>query len=308
MEQELLEQQETEVSVGDPKEKDLEVEIVDDTPEEDRRAPRDEKASKPEEAEVTEDELKGYSDRVQKRIKRLTYEAHEERRQKERLQREAEEAIRYAETMRQQAELLRQQSIAAQRAATQNAVGYAQSEINQAKRELAEAYEKGDAKAMADAQEKIARFSQTHQAWSSYVPPEPALPPAPQIQEHQGPSAKTKAWVERNPWFQTNEPMTALAMGVHQRLINSGADPDSDAYYEAIDKEMRLRFPEYFGQTTQVESKRSSAVPVAPVSRTAANVAGPRKVKLTATQVEVAKKLGITPEQYAKELMQMEAR
>ena len=135
---------------------------------------------------------------------------------------------------------------------------------------------------------------------------------------------KAEAWRQRNTWFGADEEMTALALGLHEKLVRSGVDPRSEDYYQRVDATMRKRFPEYFeeeepqtsqtqsGSTRQTEpetkdsetkSPRKSAN-VAPVTRSTA----PRQIRLTTTQVALAKKLGLTNEAYAKELMKLENR
>jgi len=133
-------------------------------------------------------------------------------------------------------------------------------------------------------------------------------PQAPQQTKPVEPTEKARQWQKDNPWFgnDSHKDMTALAYGVHERLVrDEGFDPNSDEYFEAIDTTMRSRFPEYFdegdGQQVQTSSpsRRNSTV-VAPASRN--NGARPRKVKLTHSQVALAKRLGLTNEQYAKQL------
>ena len=127
---------------------------------------------------------------------------------------------------------------------------------------------------------------------------------------------KAAKWREKNTWFGADPEMTASALGLHEKLVRSGVDPRSEDYYQRVDATMRKRFPEYFEeeepQTRQTEpetkdsetkSPRKSAN-VAPVTRSTA----PRQIRLTTTQVALAKKLGLTNEAYAKELMKLETR
>ena len=124
------------------------------------------------------------------------------------------------------------------------------------------------------------------------------------------PSEKAVAWAQENPWFgsEDHKDMTALAYGVHERLITKeGFDPNSDAYFEAIDRTMRSRFPEYFGEESTgsgeepSSTSRGPSVVVAPSARN--NGAKPRKVRLSRTQLALAKRLGLTAEQYANQLI-----
>jgi hypothetical protein len=136
------------------------------------------------------------------------------------------------------------------------------------------------------------------------------VPPAPQPVS----DPKAEAWKDKNPWFGTDEEMTALALGLHEKLVRSGVDPRSDDYYDRVNATMRKRFPDYFDAEVEQEEKptqtREAEKPtrtkpanvVAPVTRGTA----PRQVRLTPTQVAIAKKLGLSNEQYARELMKLE--
>ena len=129
------------------------------------------------------------------------------------------------------------------------------------------------------------------------------------------PDNKAVDWQQRNEWFGQDEEMTSLALGLHEKLKRSGVPIGSDEYYDTIDKTMRRRFPENFddGQELEVEkvraeepqktSKPKASTVVAPASRSTS----PKKIRLSNTQVALAKKLGLTPEQYARELTKLEA-
>ena len=121
--------------------------------------------------------------------------------------------------------------------------------------------------------------------------PAPIQPSAPPV------DAKAEEWAARNPWFGEDTEMTSLAYGLHSKLVNSGVDTQSDDYYAAIDKRMREVYPEYFGK-----AKKSS--PVAPAGRSTST----KKVTLTATQVALAKRLGVSLEDYAKHAAKLEKR
>ena len=143
-----------------------------------------------------------------------------------------------------------------------------------------------------------------------FKPPEPEKP---QVHKPPEPSAKALKWSQDNPWFGQEKDMTALAYGVHEKLVrDEGFDPNSDEYFETIDRTMRSRFPDYFGEgdsgsgeASQDEqpssTSRSPSVVVAPSSRN--NGAKPRKVRLSRTQLALAKRLGLTAEQYANQLI-----
>jgi hypothetical protein len=120
----------------------------------------------------------------------------------------------------------------------------------------------------------------------------------------QKPDAKALAWQEKNQWFGKDEEMTSLALGLHEKLVKGGVDPASDIYYRRIDETMQKRFPEYFGESesTEVKTQRKPSTVVAPATRST----GPKKIRLTKTQLALAKKFKLTPEQYARELIKTE--
>lgn len=306
-------------------EEELDIEVVDDTPPEDRRPPRNE--TQEAQPQNEEDELKNYSESVQKRIKRLKYEFHEERRQKERSEREKLEALNYASALQQQLEQFRQQNEASQRALIQTTVKQKGSDLDAARRELREAYEAGDTDKMATAQEKIAvlanekRVLETYTPQSTsgvsylqppspqetqqpYAPPQPAQQPqAPQV------SAKAVLWKERNPWFGQDMALTGYAIDIHSKLVSAGVDPESDQYYEAIDGAVSQFKKSIPGEQPE---KAQTPAPVKPkngvvISSSRTQTGQTRtKVQLTESALAVAKRLGITPQQYAKELLKQQ--
>lgn len=303
-------------------EEELDIEVVDDTPVEDRRPPRDETREAAPQNE--EDELKNYSESVQKRIKRLKYEFHEERRQKERADREKLEALNYASALQQQIEQFRQQNEASQRALIHTTVKQKASDLDTAKRELREAYEAGDTDKMASAQEKIAVLANEKRALESYTPPPSSgvsylqpqetqqayVPPqpAPQPQASQV-SAKAVLWKERNPWFGQDMALTGYAIDIHSKLVSAGVDPESDQYYEAIDGAVNQFKNNIPGTQSDKPATPAPAKPkngvVISSSRTPSGQTR-TKVQLTESALAVAKRLGITPQQYAKELLKQQ--
>jgi hypothetical protein len=245
---------------------------------------------------------------------------HDERREKERALREREEAFRFAQLREQEIRQLKQRLGNGEKAYFQEVTKAASNDLVVAKERLKQAYEAGDAEKITDAQEALteAKFkikqyenfrpslqdeeSGVQQAEQYQVPPapQPAIDP------------KAEAWKDKNPWFGTDEEMTALALGLHEKLVRSGIDPRSDEYYDRVNTTMRKRFPEAFEtaeeerpQTKQEEkpARTKPANVVAPVTRSS----GPRQIRLTPTQVALAKKLGLSNEQYARELMKLEA-
>lgn len=299
-------------------EEDLEIEVVNDTPPEDRRPPRNE-TSEPQAVANEDEELKNYSESVQKRIKRLKYEFHEERRQKDRAVREAQEALTYASSLQQQIEQYRKNSEESQRALIQTSAKQKGTELDAAKRLLKEAYEVGDTDKMAAAQEAIAVLANEKRVLESYTPPSTssvsylqpqdtqpvaAQPAQPRV------SAKAVLWKEANPWFGSDMALTGYAIDVHSKLVNAGVDPESDQYYEAIDKAV-YQFQQNISGTqatsqapAPVQSKPKNGVVISS-SRTP-NGQTRTKVQLTESALAVAKRLGVTPQQYAKELLKQQ--
>ncbi len=293
-------------------EPEVELEIIDDLPKQPVK-----QAEKPEKEE-NDEELSDYSEKVRKRINKLKYEQHEAQRQREAAERMREEALKYAQQVaakNQHYESLLQRGEGALVAQIKARASLA---FDQAKSLYKEAYESGDSQKIIDAQEKLLnaqsefREAERHEKViqnrlktptpQQYQPVQQYQPQVPQ------PSNKAMEWTKKNPWFgpQGNREMTALAYGVHETLIREqGVKADSEEYYEKIDAAMRQRFPDYFEKDDpepQVAvSQRTPHNVVAPANRN--NGAKPRKIQLTATQVSVAKRLGLTPEQYAKQLI-----
>ena len=285
----------------------VEVEIVDDTPEKDRgRKPPDREVEDP-----SDEEIESYSEGVQKRIKELTHARHDERRAKESLFREKQELERLAQHMVSENAKLKEyvKSGTEQYAASIKQV--ADSELENAKRQYKAAYESGDADALVAAQEAMTDAKMRTEAAKNFRAPPlqdtetavqtPSQVSRPEIDE------KTVRWQARNQWFGSTgyEEHTSFALGLHQKLVNSGLDPRSDEYFERIDARMKSTFPEVFGSEDKPRSgdgsKRPTSV-VAPATRST----GARKIQLTPTQVALAKRYGLTPQQYANEVAKLE--
>ena len=284
-------------------------EIEDDTPDEDRgREPLPQEVVK----ELEADELTDYSERVRTRMSQLKKVWHDERRAKEAAAREREEAIRAAQQMYEENRRLKANLQQGEEQLVEKYKEATEREIELAKREYREAYDSGDTDKVLAAQERLTKAQLIYQQVENYRPQytqQKALQEEsnnvyteaqrPQVPK---PDHKATAWQERNTWFGTDEEMTSLALGLHEKLVKSGVDPRSDDYYNRIDETMRRRFPEYFGGTQEQAKpapRAKAATVVAPATRSTA----PKKIVLTKTQVNLAKKLGITPEAYARELI-----
>jgi len=283
----------------------FEVEIQDDTPEEDRGKPRRPEGAEPDIPE--DDELENYSDSVKKRISKMKYEFHEERRAKEEAVRLREEAVRYAAQTRKEAEEMRKRLSQGETYLVSQAKARVETQLEQARSAFKTAYEAGDADAMLNAQTKLTELSNEMYRLSSYKPaPEQPANPAPRTPasspQVQKPPQRALDWAEKNDWFQKDSEMTGYAFGVHERLVKSGVDPNSETYYSELDNAIRSRFPEKFGGSEEVRTQtRQAGSVVAPTTRTSSK--NPRKLVLTKTQATLAKRLGLTPQQYAAQLM-----
>jgi len=282
--------------VEEAPEDDFEVEVVDDTP----KADRNRKASEPP-ADVTDEELEDYSDKVRKRIQHFSKGYHDERRAKEEAHRQSQELERVTQKLMEENKKLKGNVNKNQAALLDQAKKNASIESENAKREYKAAYESGDSDAVLDAQEKLTNAKLKSDRLANFKLPslqETETPvetqveqPAPAVQVDD----RAAEWQKANTWFGSDDEMTSLALGLHNKLTKQGVSPQSDEYYEAINSRMRQVFPENF---EDAEPKRKKTQVVAPATRSQAA----RKVTLTRTQVQIAKKLGLTPEQYAKQV------
>jgi|TARA_B110000977_G_scaffold180406_1_gene239993 hypothetical protein len=287
-----------EVEQEEEKEIEVEVEVVDDTP----KADRGRKASKPPE-DLTDDELEDYSDKVRKRIQHFSKGYHDERRAKEASQRERQEMEAFAKTLVDENNKLKGSVEKNQAALLEQAKKNSAIEVLSAKRAYKRAYEAGDADKLLDAQDKLTNAKIKADKLGDFEPETLQQAEIPvQIPQEAPiqPDTKASDWASENSWFGSDDEMTAYAMGVHSKLVKQGVDTTSDDYYETINSRMRNTFPEEFGEIEELEerpSKRQSNV-VAPATRSTA----PRKVRLTQTQVAIAKKLGVPLDLYAKKV------
>lgn len=286
-----------------------EIEIEDDTPEADRgREPMPKEVVQ----ELENDELEDYSEKVKLRLKQLKKVWHDERREKERALREQQEAIQLAQRALEENNKLKQTLSQGEKTLVETYQQTAELEAAEARRAYKEAYEAGDADKVIEAQERLQQVNYKLAQLRSYQPssqPDNFPVQVPQQVQAPRPDPKTLAWQERNPWWGTDEEMTASALGLHQKLVKQygGNYAGTDEYWGVIDNTMRRRFPEYFGgepKATDPKTGREGkpANVVAPASRSTSA----KKIVLKQSQIAIAKKLGLTPEQYARELMKME--
>ena len=284
--------------VEEVEEAEFEVEVVDDTP----KADRNRKASTPPE-EVTDEELEDYSEKVRKRIQHFSKGYHDERRAKEQAHRERQELETFAKTLVEENSKLKGDVGKNKAALLEQAKKNSAIEVLSAKRAYKMAYEAGDADKLLDAQERLTNAKIKVDKLTSYEEESLQTEETPvqmPRETRQKPDSKASDWAADNSWFGQDDEMTAYAMGVHSKLVKQGMDTASDDYYEAINARMRNTFPDEFGETEEPEAKttkRQSNV-VAPATRSTA----PKKVRLTQTQVAIAKKLGVPLELYAQKV------
>jgi len=264
------------------------------------------------------EEIDSVSGRVQKRIDKLKYEFHEERRAKEDAQRMRDEAVNAAQTLNSQLQQARQMVSRGQQAVVSNVAAKAEAELEHAKRVWSDATDEGDKEAIINAQEKMleAKLQLTQADAAMKKQPPPRKPPKQPVQQAPSPQQIAQAqppqldpmaeeWLGKNEWFNTDKKLTGFAMGVHEDLLTEGINPQTREYYDKVDAEMKRAFPNNFSDSEldegQTAPTRNAATMVAPATRN--NGGKPRKVQLTPTQVSLARKLGLSAEQYAKQIV-----
>jgi hypothetical protein len=287
--------------VVEPESDEPEIEVVDDTPEEDRgRKPMSEPPK-----EVTDEELSKYDESVQKRIKHFTKGYHDERRAKEAAEREKEEALRFARSLAEENKQLKGSVNQNQTALLEQAKKVVANELESAKRQYKEAYEAGDSDALVNAQEALTSAKMKAEKVNNFRPTplqveKTDVQPAYQPQPAAPVDDKLLAWQDQNQWFGSNKRMTAYALGLHEDLVGEGIPAGSEEYYRRINTDMRERFADQFGADEPADAKpqRTKSNNVAPATRSTA----PRKIVLTQTQVNLAKRLGVPLELYARKV------
>ena len=290
------------------KDGEVEVEVVDDTP----AADRNRKPSDPPE-EVTNEELENYSEKVKKRIQHFSKGYHDERRIKEQALREKEEAIAYAQQLVNENQKLKGSANQNHNTLIESAKKQVDGELAMAKAQYKQAYETGEPDSILEAQTALnaaqirmdrvqnlkPRQTQALQPEQTAVQNEVTVP-QPQVPRDE----KAESWRDDNPWFGSDDEMTAFALGLHTKLTKEGTDPQSDEYYEKINSRMRQVFPDQFDESIEdepEEPKRKQSNVVAPATRSTA----PKKVRLTQTQIALANKLGVSLADYAQQVAEL---
>lgn len=292
-------QEETKPLKKAEEEKEIAIEVVDDRPAEDRNR-------KPSKApdEVTEEELENYSEKVRKRLQHFSKGYHDQRRAAEAAQRERDEAVALAQQMLEENNKLKGTVSKNHEAMLEQAKRMVNTELEEAKRRFKIAHESGDSDAVVAAQEQMTAAKLKAERVNNFKLP--ALQPEENTVKPQTfaqpPVADARAaeWQKQNPWFGPNDEMTGFALGLHQRLVKAGVNPQSDEYYEKINSRLRQVFPDQFEDTSEEvsEAPRKKPSVVAPATRSTA----PKRVVLTKTQVALAKRLNLPLEVYAKQV------
>jgi hypothetical protein len=305
-EEKKVEEKKVEVKVEEPNDSDIE--IVEDEPVE----------PKAHDADPNEEELDNYSANVKKRIDKLTLARREEERAKQAALREKQEMERVAAAMAEENRRLQEMMQNGEKAYMEKVEALAKVELERAKSKMTQAYDAGDSAALANAQEEMMLASMKLQQAQNFRPtplqqPKPVVHSAPTVPADVEPDLdpKTAAWMARNEWFGSDKKkaMTSFALGLHQELVDKyGQDfARTDEYFTQIDAQVRRVFPSEFGiepetQARETPTKQKPATVVAPASR----VTAAKKIRLTQTQVAIAKRLGVPLETYAKHVAAME--
>ena len=293
-------------------EPEIEIEIEDDAPAEDRgRQP----LPKPLVEELEKDELDQYDDNVKTKLKQMRKVWHDERREKESALREQHEAVGLAQRLLEENKRIKGILTNGEKEYVSTIQSNADMELKIAQRAYKEAYEAGDSDKMMEAnqalqmanlksiQVKNFRMPSLQEEEFQVQQQQVQYQPAPNIPE---PDNKAVSWQKRNSWFGQDRSMTAFALGLHEDLRDNGVEVGSDEYYRELDNTMRKRFSEKFEsqEDNRQQTRTRPGTVVAPAVRSTA----PHKVKLKQSQVNLARKLGLTPEQYVKAQLELEAR
>ena len=291
-----------------------EIEIVDDRPEADRNAT----PLKGDPSEIPDDEIKQYSDNVKKRIQHLKHGYHDERRAKEEAQREREAAIIYAKQIANENAKLKEKLTTGESTLIKTMQLATEKELSEAERSYKEALDSQESDRILAAQKALNVAMLKADRVKNFKPQAPEPPQ--QLPQQQTPvynppqntyvDRKADEWKNQNPWFgQSGQPgvddeMTFFAMGLHRKLTRERGDQYAltDEYYEKINSRIREKFPEYFGiQDEPKEETRRPASVVTPATRSSP----PKKLKLTASEANAARRIGVPLETYARELAKL---
>jgi hypothetical protein len=290
----------------------VEIEVIDDRPEEDQKnsTPLPDSIVQ----DIEEDDLEQYSKEAKQRLLQMKKLINDERRAKEQAVREQQEAVRVAQSLVEKTKNLQNRLTEGEKVYVSNAKEGADRQLDLARLAFKEAYDSGDSEKLMEAQEKLTQAQFKIQQIESYRPQydenalqteQNELKIPEQQSQPQRLDSKTQAWLDKNSWYGVDDDMSFLAMGIHRRLERDGVPTGSDHYWSSIDSEMKKRFPEKFsGNSTETkDSVKKPSTVVAPATRSTS----PKKIRLTQTQLALAKKFKLSPEQYAMELTKLES-
>jgi hypothetical protein len=287
------------------KSEEYDIEVVDDTPIADRN--RGEPLDTPPE-EVTEEELDKYTDvKLKERLSKLGRGYHDERRAKEAAFREKDEALRLAQSIVEENRKLKGTLSTSQEALLEQAKRTVSAEVEEAKRDYKSAYEAGDSDALVAAQDKLTSAKIKAERVNNFKPA-PLQDNKSDVQTQQIAQAnavdpRAADWQARNGWFGKDREMTGYALALHEKLVvEDGVDPKSDEYYRRLNGRIRQVFPERFASEESADAQTSQRSPKANVVAPATRSTAPRKIVLNATQVQLAKRLGVPLELYARKV------
>jgi hypothetical protein len=282
---------------------DFEIEVVDDTPEEDRN-----KRSAEPPQEVTEEELSRYSyKRLKERLAHLGKGYHDERRAKEAAFREREEALRLTQSVVEENKKLKGSLSSNQEVLLEQAKKVVENEVERAKQSYKDAYQSGDPDALVEAQEALTMAKINSDKVKNFKPPslqdDRNVVQTTNIAQEQAVDPKAQRWFDKNSsWYGKDREMTGYALALHEKLVlEDGLDPRSDEYYKRLDGRIRQVFSDKFSSEELADapqSQRRRENVVAPATRSTA----PKKIVLNATQVQIAKRLGVPLELYARKV------
>ena len=256
-------------------------------------------------------ELDTVNDAVQKRIAKLTARMRE-------AERREQAAVEYARGLQTQTQTLQQKLVQTDYSRLTEAKARLDTQQTALRQIIAKARQEGDMDTEIEAQERLATLvheqrqvagwlqdqPQAHQqqVQQQHAPQQYQQPAPQQVQQQPRPSAKAEEWATRNEWYGKNRTLTYGAWGIHQTLIEEeGVEPDSEEYYTELDRRLREEFPKHFANEAPTQSRQQRSAPaVAPASRSSGINSARRTVRLTPSQVAIAKKLGVPLEEYAK--------
>lgn len=303
----------------------FEIDVVDDTPDEDRGRPNAKRYTADD-----EEDLSQYADKTRKRIERLKFETHSERRQREAAERERDEAVRLAKQHADEVADLRRRLESGGAALASSMVAEREARIADAERRLSAAHADGDGAAIAAATKDLtAATAELAQIKARAPRPAPEGDRQPERRDEVRQPAQAQpqlaknvaAWIDHNrDWFNRDQERTAEAMSIHYKLVAEGIRPDSDTYTRELDKRLKQSYPDHrsFGRGSFEDDEQSDEEKRAPRRTYGGEPTGrvqedrekanPRRITLTSTELAIAKRLGVTPQAYAAEKAKREAR